>query len=111
MPRTIDDCQGSGTLFQVVTVKKEIIKSMREKNGGNDYPGWPVSVRYALDPKSPNKYDNYFGIDLQGLMNGVDGGPKVHTTVAIGGFGVMPAVWAENGTAAPTPKFQVRQYP
>jgi hypothetical protein len=112
MPQTIDDCKSPGTLFQVATIRKDIIRSMRQPNGGNAYPGWPVEVAYALDPGSPNKYENYFNVDMQSVMAGADGGgPKVHTTVAIGGFGIMPAVWAENGSPAPTPKFQVRQYP
>jgi hypothetical protein len=107
MPQSIGECSG---LFQTVTVDKQVVKSLATP-GSSSYPGWSTFTRYALDPDHPTVYENYFHVDLQGLMAGVDGGPKVHATVAIGGFGAKPAVWKENGALGPTPKFQVREYP
>jgi hypothetical protein len=70
-----------------------------------------VQTRYALDPSNPTHYENYFHVDLQNEMMSQDGGPKVHATIAIGGFGADPSVWRELNHTGPTPKFQVREYP
>ncbi len=99
MPDTISDCSG---LFQLVTVDKSLIQSASGPTGNGDVPefGWPVSAQWTAP-------SNYFGVDVNQMMNGVDGGPKVHATVSLWrGVEGVASVWPQ-----PTPKFQVRLYP
>ncbi|MDE2040192.1 MAG: hypothetical protein KGJ45_09250 [Elusimicrobia bacterium] len=109
MPNTIPDCSG---LFQAVWVEPSVIKSLSSV-GASPYPGWPAQTRYLVDDDG-GKADgsaNYFNVPVNAVLGQADGGPRVHATVAIGGFnGANPAVWLENGIG-PTPKFQVREYP
>mgnify|MGYP001571846327 CR=1 FL=1 len=100
------DCNGSGDLFQVVWVTQTKLFGLSSPgSSGSTSPGWPVSTRYAVD-------NNYFRVDLNSIMlndtqSGCEsGGPCVHATVAVAGFGAKASVWPD-----PTPKYQVRLYP
>ena len=92
LPSTIGECTG---LFQLVTVSKGKLDTMKNVSGGN-YPGWPVQTRWT----APN---NFFSVDLNRMMP--EGRPLVHATVSIG-YGAFASVWPN-----PTPKYQVRLFP
>src|SRR5262249_9320370 len=78
MPSTIAECSG---LFQLAWVTGSMLRSMSSRTSG-EYPGWPVEARYTVDK-------NFFNVDLNRLMNGADGGPRVHATIAVAGFGAV----------------------
>lgn len=100
MPSSIQDCSGSSGLFQLVTVKRNVIQSMSAgATGTSGSFGWPIEAVWS----APN---NYFDVDLNAAMRGVDNGPKVHATVGVFTNGGRAAVWPR-----PNPKFQTRLYP
>jgi len=89
-------CGSSGGIFQMQSVDKNFIKKLRSPNGGNDYPGLPLTLAWGFPS------NNYFNVDFVSVMHQP---PVLHTTVAVG-VASEAAVWPK-----PTPKFQVRQYP
>lgn len=88
-------CTGGG-IFQMQSVDKQVIQRMRSPNGGNEYPGIPLTLAWPFPEK------NYFNVDFKGVMGTA---PILHTTVSVG-VASEASVWPN-----PTPKFQVRQYP
>jgi hypothetical protein len=86
-------------LFQVMYVKQNMIKKLRDKTG--DYPGLLVWMNWSVPPK------NYWNIDFPTLLNQSSPQGNLRTTISLQGDpSSKPAVWPY-----PTPKFQVRQYP
>jgi hypothetical protein len=92
MPDTIAECAPQGGLFQLVTVKGNTLNQLRD-------PGWTGETTWTAP-------SNYFNVDVNQMMSGIDGGPKVRATGVIAGFGAEAHVWPN-----PTPKFQVRTKP
>jgi hypothetical protein len=100
MPSTIGECGGPG-LFQIVTVKPNVIQSMMAGVGSSNFGsrGWPLEVHWTAP-------DNYFNVDVNGIMRTIDQGPKVHASVSMYDQGGRAKVWPR-----PNPKYQVRLYP
>ncbi|MHB2025212.1 MAG: TadE/TadG family type IV pilus assembly protein [Elusimicrobiota bacterium] len=108
IPSNISDCPSG--IFQLVTVNKDILESMDDRNSaGSGGGGWPVQVSWT--PPS-----NYFNVPFTQIMGA--GGPIVHARIALwmGKTGGSSDCQGETSGSAsvwpcPTPHFQVREYP
>jgi hypothetical protein len=104
MASPINGCSG---LFQLMWVSPAITDKLKAPLSSSLYGSRGISVNQAWGGAGDNFVvsKNYFNHDFMADFPG--GGPAVHVSVAIDGFGGAKAsVWPD-----PTPKFQVRTYP